>query len=123
MKRSISSFNRCLDVVHEVRKVIALVMVAPLCMSALVAQASEGQLSFTGHISNASCAVLQSTNAQERANTQRVKVSEHLSIVVDTAHNACAASVIPFSAQYQALPVVLSSHYSAGSGILTLTYQ
>lgn len=123
MERRVSSFNRCLDVAHEVRKVAALMMVASLCMSVPVAQASEGQLSFTGHISNASCAVLQSTNAQEGANTQRVKVSEHLSIVVDTSHNACTASVIPFSAQYQALPVALSSHYNAGAGILTLTYQ
>lgn len=122
MKRSVSSWNRGFEVVREARKVVALLIVAPLCLSAFSAYASEGQISFSGQITNASCAVLQPSSVAG-ANTQRVKVSAHLSIVVDTSHNACGASVIPFSTQYQPLPVSLSTSKRSGAGVLTLTYQ
>lgn len=121
MKRSISSRNRWLEVTREVRKVVALLIVGPLCLSAFAASAADGRLSFSGAITNASCAVLP-TNAAEAGSTQRVIVSAHMSIVVDTTQNACAASVIPFSTQYQALPVLSKSNPS-GAGVLTLTYQ
>jgi len=122
MKCSVSSGNRWFEVVHEARKVIAVLIVGPLCLSAFTASAANGQLSFSGAVNNASCAVLP-TSLVGGVNTQRVNVSAHMSIVVDTAQNACTGSVIPFSTQYQALPVSLSKGNPAGAGVLTLTYQ
>lgn len=122
MKRSISSRNRWLEVVHEARKVAAVLIVGSFCLSAFAVSAADGRLSFSGAVTNASCAVLP-TGLAAGVNTQRVNVSAHMSIVVDTAQNACTASVIPFSTQYQALPVSLSQGNPAGAGVLTLTYQ
>ncbi|MET0612875.1 MAG: hypothetical protein ABWZ39_16575 [Pseudomonas caspiana] len=123
MKRSVSNWNRCYEVVHEVRKVVALMIVAPLCLSAFSASATEGRISFSGQITEASCAVLPATGSVAGAHTQRINVSAHMSIVVNTSQNACAASVIPFSTQYQPLPVSLSTGNRSGAGVLTLTYQ
>ncbi|WP_095094201.1 type 1 fimbrial protein [Pseudomonas sp. Irchel 3A5] len=122
MKRSVSSKNRWFEVIHEARKVASLLIVGSLCLTAFAASAADGRLSFSGYITNASCAVL-STSSAGGVNTQRVNVSGHMSIVVDTAQNACTASVIPFSTQYQALPVSLSKSNPSGAGVLTLTYQ
>lgn len=122
MKRSISSRNLWLEVVHEARKVAAVLIIGSFCLSTFSASAADGRLSFSGSITNASCAVLP-TSLGEGVNTQRVNVSAHMSIVIDTAQNACTGSVIPFSTQYQALPVSLSKGNPAGAGVLTLTYQ
>jgi hypothetical protein len=123
MTRSIPSWNRCFEVAHEVRKAVALLVVGTLCLSTFSASAAEGRISFSGQITNASCAVLQPTSPAAVANTQRINVSAHMSIVVDTLQNACAASVIPISTHYQALPVSLSTSNPLGAGVLTLTYQ
>ncbi len=122
MKRSISSRNLWLEVVHEARKVAAVLIVGSFCLSTFSASAADGRLSFSGSITNASCAVLP-TSLGEGVNTQRVNVSAHMSIWIDTAQNACTGSVIPFSTQYQALPVSSSKGNPAGAGVLTLTYQ
>lgn len=123
MKRRAMSWNRCLAVVCDGRKAIALLLAAPLCLSSAVALAADAQLSFSGQIRNASCAVVTPTSVVEAANTQRVEVSEHLSIVVDTSHNACAGLAIPFTTRYESVPVSLAISRRGPAGLLTLTYQ
>jgi len=123
MKRSVSSWNCCLAIFLKVPRVAVLLALAPLCMSSAAALAAEGRLSFGGHISNASCALLQPTGSAQETMAQRVNVSADLSIIVDTTRNACAGAVIPFSAHYQPLVASRSTSPGSGAGVLTLTYQ
>lgn len=130
MKRSISGWNRCIEVVHDAHKFIAILVIVPLCMGSVAALAADARLSFSGHISNPTCVVSEPVSSQTQKNTRTLQVSAHMTLVVDTSRNACADAVIPFSTQFQPLPASLftrstleQTSQNAGNGVLTLTYQ
>ena len=123
MKGSVSRWNRCFAIILKVPRVVVFLGAAPLCMSSTVALAADGRMSFSGHISNASCALLQPSGSVKEGTAQQVNVSTDLSIIVDTTRNACAASVIPFSTRYQPLVASRSTSQVSGAGVLILTYQ
>lgn len=101
-------------------KFITLLLIVPTLMASTATLATEGRLAFTGQVTNASCAVSSPTNGVD-GQARQVQVSAHLSIVVDTARNACAGPVIPFTAHYQ--PVISANSGAGNTAILTLTYQ
>jgi len=123
MKGRVSRWNRCFAIILKLPRVAVFLAAAPLCMSSAAALAAEGRLSFSGHISNASCALLQPTGSVQEGTARQVNVSTDLSIIVDTTRNACAGAVIPFSTRYQPLVASRSIRQGAGAGVLILTYQ
>lgn len=104
-------------------KFITLLLIVPTLVASTAALAAEGRVSFTGHISNASCAIRQPTGSAQEGTAQRVTVSLGVSIVIDTTRNACAGSVIPFSTHYQSLQASRSAGNGSDAGLLILTYQ
>jgi type 1 fimbria pilin len=131
MKRSVTSWNRFLKMGPDGRSVFgALLVLAPLLMGSNMALAADGRLTFSGQVSNASCAVLQSTELAAGQSVREVKVTAVHSIVVDASRNACANQNMPFTAQYKPLTTDSSAVNASGSkppqsgaGILILTYQ
>lgn len=123
MKGSVSRWNRCFAIILKLPRAAVLLAAAPLCMSSAAALAAEGRLSFSGHISNASCALLLPTASVKEGTAQQVNVSTDLSIIVDTTRDACAGAVIPFSTRYQPLVALRSTSRGSGAGVLILTYQ
>jgi type 1 fimbria pilin len=102
-------------------KFITLLLIVPTLIASAAALATEGRMAFTGHVSNASCAVLPLEGLAQGSEVREVKVTERLNIVVDTSHNACAGQVIPFTTHYQ--PSISAEPGRANTAILTLTYQ
>lgn len=102
-------------------KLITLLLIVPTLMASAAALATEGRVGFTGQLTLASCAVLPPTGLVERQQARRVEVSAQQRIVVDTARNACAGQVLPFTTDYQPLSSAQSGQ--TRGAILTLTYQ
>lgn len=124
MKRIVSGWCCCFADIPALRKVVVLI-VTPLLLASNTAVAAGGRISFSGQLSNASCAVVQATHATPAGRAQRIEVTREMTLVVDRSHNVCAEPVIPFTAEYRSIPAVFSAKQTAlpGAGLVILTYQ
>jgi hypothetical protein len=124
MKRIVPGWCSGFAEIPALRKVVVLI-VTPLLLASTAATAAGGRMTFSGQVSNGSCAVVQATPAAPGEGAQRVMVTRDMTLVVDRSRNACAGQVIPLTAEYRSIPVfpAVGQTASRGAGLVILTYQ
>ncbi|HEX8543610.1 MAG TPA: hypothetical protein VF671_18115 [Pseudomonas sp.] len=130
MKNETPRVERFFKVALCVRKISVLLIAAPLLLSPVMAFANNGAIAFRGQVTNPSCAVQFSTDSIVTQDVRYVKVSDQLTLKVNTLRNVCDGEVVPFSARYEAVSVspvqgigAETTGVEGRAGIITLTYQ
>lgn len=117
MKSATSSRNTHPAIAVSIPRWMPGLLLAPLLSLSAATVAADAHISFRGAIAQPTCAVAP-LPAAPLGHERGPVVAADMSVKI---HTACGAQAVPVSTQFQ--PLSPTAMATAGSGILTLTYQ
>ncbi|MCV4275569.1 hypothetical protein OH710_23275 [Pseudomonas capsici] len=125
MKREASVWRKFLEAVPSARKLAAFMGTSVMLLSAS-GMAQSDALKFTGQLVNTGCHVAQASAGVTDNEVRYLQISG-VRVQISAARDACAEKDIPFTLQYESLPVALQTGIQnpdkSQTGLIIVTYQ